>query len=541
MNRLFKSLFLMNSLSLILGTIYTLFPGESLFWNSYGILLLVTLTGNILASVSGSGHRKLDLTYLLLSSFGLLGVLLLNTFASVSPTNESSRSLLSNVMLLVLLINGALITGRPFLHKKDRVTPSADLSGRGTSKTSRKITTVFLGLLLFFGVLLAFILVTDFSVGIIEVVVSPYSLFFSFIFLSIAGLYVKLSEVRWRSFKGYLVSAIGAFLFLIFALPFFYLPSLLDKAEADYTEAFGDEWQTHGEKVSAFRDLPVSLPAFFFGIPSEGYELTEDVLYYEGTEGVDAGLELRFDVYTPSMEAADLPGEGSTLIRIHGGGWDSGDKGAGNFAQFNKYFASQGYVVFDVQYGLDDKEQFVGIIPTPEEVSGDFSIDDMVRHLGLFTTYLADNHETYGADIASVFISGGSAGGHLANALALGSSSGEYTDIIDSRMSVNGIIPLYPANDLASFRNLSGEEALVDPKLLVDQDSPPALIYQGENDSLVEPQVAENFKEAYLEKGNSEVAIIEMPYGSHASDMYFPGFYSQSFLYYMERFMYQYR
>ncbi|MDZ7835621.1 MAG: alpha/beta hydrolase [Alkalibacterium sp.] len=315
----------------------------------------------------------------------------------------------------------------------------------------------------------------------------------------------------------------------------------MDEAEAEYTEAFGDEWETYGEDVPAFQDLPVSLPAFFFGIPSEGYELTEDVLYYEGTEGVDDGLELRFDVYTPAAEAADLPGEGSTLIRIHGGGWDSGDKGAANFAQFNKYFASQGYVVFDVQYGLDNKDQFVGVIPTPEDVSGDFSIDDMVRHLGLFTSYLADNHETYGADIASVFVSGGSAGGHLANALALGSANGEYTEIIDPRITVNGIIPLYPANDLASFRNISGEEALVDPKLLVDEDSPPALIYQGENDSFVDPQVAENFKEAYLEQGNSEVAIIDMPYGSHASDIYFPGFYSQSFLYYMERFMYQYK
>ncbi|MDZ7835620.1 MAG: hypothetical protein U5K84_10250 [Alkalibacterium sp.] len=98
MNRLFKSLFVMNSLSLVFGTVYTLFPGESLLWNSYGILLIVTLTGNIVASVLGSGVKKLDLAYLLLSSFGLLGVLLLNTFASVTPANESSRSVLSIVI-----------------------------------------------------------------------------------------------------------------------------------------------------------------------------------------------------------------------------------------------------------------------------------------------------------------------------------------------------------------------------------------------------------------------------------------------------------
>jgi len=60
----------------------------------------------------------------------------------------------------------------------------------------------------------------------------------------------------------------------------------------------------------------------------------------------------------------------------------------------------------------------------PDEVSGEYTIDDMVRHLGEFTTYLADNHENFGASIDSVFISGGSTGGHLANAVALGLSRG---------------------------------------------------------------------------------------------------------------------
>ena len=80
--------------------------------------------------------------------------------------------------------------------------------------------------------------------------------------------------------------------------------------------------------------------------------------------------------------------------------------------QMNKYFASQGYIVFDIQYGLhrpDRKEDAL----TPINVLGDFNIDDMVRQIGEFTKYLEFNADKYNANLDSVFISGGSAGGHL--------------------------------------------------------------------------------------------------------------------------------
>lgn len=209
--------------------------------------------------------------------------------------------------------------------------------------------------------------------------------------------------------------------------------------------------------------------------------------------------------------------------------------------QTHKYFAAQGYVVFDVQYGLNDQDQFLKFASVPDGLSGPFDIDDMVRHLGIFTTYLADNHEDFGADIDSVFVSGGSAGGHLASALALGSASGEYPDLIDPRISVQGLIPFYPANDLSPYRNIGRKDELVDPNQLVDENSPPVLLFQGDRDGFVNPQVAKNFKQAYLDESNEDFAILWMPYGAHASDIYFPGHYNQTFIFYMERFMYQHK
>ena len=542
MKLFFKSLFILNIVSFLLSILYLVFPIETVYLNGYGLLLIVTLTGNIISSVIGSQSKKADFAYLILSSAGLIAVMLLNTAASLSPTNTSSRSILSIGILFLMMILGAIVTRTP--HTK-RSTRGFFLSQRQSEKKTEKVIRIILMFLLtaflLIGAFLVFVLVTGRDVGLVQVVISQYSLFYSLIFLSIAGLLLKISKVRLQSIIGILISFLGISLFVLFNLPLFTLPSLLNEAETDYTEAFGEEWKTIGEDNSLFMSSPISIPGYFFGISSTDYNVTEDILFYEGTEGVDEGLELRFDVYTPPVNADQLPGQGSTLIRIHGGGWNSGNKGSENYSQINKYFAAQGYVVFDVQYGLNDQDQFVEFATVPDEISGDFSIDDMVRHLGIFTTYLADHHEEYSANIDSVFVSGGSAGGHLANAVALGLSSGEYTDLLDDRLTVNGIIPIYPANGLAGYQDITGEDELVDPALLVEENSPPALVYQGQHDTIVDPRVAENFKDAYLENNNTEIAIIRMPYGEHASDLYFPGFYSQTFIYYMERFMYQYR
>ncbi|MFL2078272.1 alpha/beta hydrolase [Marinilactibacillus psychrotolerans] len=542
MKGFFKFLFIMNIVSVLLSILYLVFPIETVYLNGYGLLLIITLTGNIIASVIGSQSIKIDYTYLILSSVGLIAVMLLNTVASLSPTNASSRSVLSIGILFLMMILGAIVTRTPHIKRSTRGPfLSQRQSEKKTNKVIRIILMLLLSIVLLIGAFLAFIIVTGIDVGLVQVVISQYSLFYSLIFLSIAGLLLKISKVKLQSIIGDLISFSGISLFVLFNLPLFTLPSLLNEAESNYTEAFGEEWKTIGEDDPLFMSSPISIPDYFFGIPSTDYNVTEDILFYEGTEGVDEGLELRFDVYTPPVNADQLPGHGSTLIRIHGGGWNSGNKGSENYSQINKYFAAQGYVVFDVQYGLNDQDQFVEFATVPDEIAGDFSIDDMVRHLGIFTTYLADHHEEYSANIDSVFISGGSAGGHLANAVALGLSSGEYTELLDDRLTVNGIIPIYPANGLAGYQDITGEDELVDPALLVEKDSPPALVYQGQHDTIVDPQVAENFKAAYLENGNTEIAIIRMPYGEHASDLYFPGFYSQTFIYYMERFMYQYK
>ncbi|MCK7481048.1 MAG: alpha/beta hydrolase fold domain-containing protein [Candidatus Moduliflexus flocculans] len=105
------------------------------------------------------------------------------------------------------------------------------------------------------------------------------------------------------------------------------------------------------------------------------------------------------------------------LIRIHGGGWVSGDKGYGNMNNVNRHFASLGYLVFDLQYGLAESGTFRPRAPTPEGMLGPFGIEDMLRHIGAFSLLPCRKCGGTGADLDRVFVSGASAGGHLAPGL----------------------------------------------------------------------------------------------------------------------------
>jgi len=412
------------------------------------------------------------------------------------------------------------------------------------SKTTivfNNLVIIALSAVLYSGLFLAINLLREQKTGILEAFISEFALFLAIAFLSLGVLIIKLLNTKKYYLYYSIVLTFTIFMFVVCLLPFASVPGLIKNAEEDYVTAFGKEFKNTTNQNEFFRQLPFSLPEYFLGTPSKKYQVQEDILFYQGTEGKDKGLELYFDVYTPVTEGSKLPGANSVLIRIHGGGWTSGDKGANNFAQMNKYFATQGYVVFDIQYGLNDMKSWLNFIPIPKTTLGDFSIDDMVRHIGIFTNYLVEHGDEYQVNLDSVFISGGSAGGQLTLASGLGLASGNYKDILNPQITIKGLIPFYPAIGLSEIFDISGEDALVYPNLLINQNSPPCLIYQGSYDGLVSHEIAEEFRNSYFRNGNCKCAVIEMPFGGHRSDLYFSGYYNQVFLYYMERFLYQYR
>ncbi|MDR1538218.1 MAG: alpha/beta hydrolase [Clostridiales bacterium] len=535
-----------NLLSLCCGIAYLIHPTPYLLWNSYGYFIFAALLANIVSAGVGGSHRYIDYCYLLLNNLGMFMISTMNTAASSDVQNKTSQSIMALVMFDFIFLAGAISSGfrTAGAFRDSEMKPRIQIpSGRVIKNFMRRLALVLLFLYWPAGLFISYILLIKSIGAMIEGSIPEYAIFGGFLILSSSVLAAKL---RWRkkgSLANKIIIASGILFYTICLAPLASIPSMIDNAEKAYRDAFGNSGLdeiSDGEQYG-FMKTPFSMQDYFFGMRTLDYEVEENILYYEGAAGADAGIKLYFDAYAPIEGNASQPDGNSVLIRIHGGSWTMGDKGASNYSAENKHFASQGYSVFDIQYGLNGgNESFVASL-APKNVKGDFDIDDMVRHIGIFTTYLAEHAGQYNANLGSVFISGSSAGGQLATALALGITSGKYIDILDPRLNIKGLIPFYPANGLPGNVGIGGASDLVDPISLVGEDSPPCLIYQGTRDGIVYPEYTRIFQKAYADKSKAPCALLWMTFATHGSDAYTPGYYNQVFTYYMERFMHQFR
>lgn len=534
-------LILANSLTIIVGISYLLIDGSNVLWNIYGVFMLLTLLGNFIVAAIPSSHKGLDYFYLTFTILVMLLLPVLNSIASSDLTNTTSRSIVSIILLLSLFLLGVVIAGTTRKSLNNRGYARFDNMFKQDKKGFLHIMMTSLwSICLLFGAYVSYMLIKgDNNGGVIELFVPGYALFFSFTTLGIVALLLRMRTGNNFSVLSITTSFIGLAVSITFALPILTTVISLPEIENDFSHTLtvADQNKLTERTTDIFLDTAFSLPAYFFGISTADYSLEEDILFYSGTEGVDEGIDLHFDAYTPPSNIEKSPGNRSVLIRIHGGGWTIGDKGSSNNAAVNKYFANQGYVVFDIQYGLSSEDKFVEFAPVPENIVAAFSLDDMVRHIGLFTDYLVENNDDYDANLDSVFFSGASAGGQLASAAGLSLTSGIYQDILNPALHVNGIIPIYPANGLAENIGITGSDAIMDTSLLVTENSPPALLFQGDADGIVDPSISRDFYATYQEN-STEATLLMMPYAGHNGDYYFSSYYNQALIYYMERFMY---
>ena len=387
--------------------------------------------------------------------------------------------------------------------------------------------------------------------GVLGVIIAQFALFFAISFIAMTVILLKMMNRKKKPKQYYGIAIIGLVMSGFLFLPLFLTPHYNDTAGQSFTDAFGDDWQEINPDVEDyFLKTPYSLPGYFLGSRPKDCELKADVQLFDGAESEhsqDKHIELYFDVYWPKGNGNDLPGKNSILIWIHGGGWMLGDKG--NYRiQFNKYFAAQGYVVYDVQYGLLELPFDIGIdidmsMVAADHKVGEFDIDDQIRHIGLFTQYIAKDSNKYSAaeldgNLSSVIVHGMSAGGQLSSATALAISSGNYLNYFSPDITIKGYVPYFPGNGMPDTIQMGGDTKLINPDMLVDETSPPCLIFHGTSDGLAGPEISTEFKKAYVDNGNDKCAILWAPLAGHASEIYFSGHYNMVFTYYMERFMY---
>jgi len=398
--------------------------------------------------------------------------------------------------------------------------------------------TLFVGIL--FTIILLFPIRNSLTMAL-SYFISQITGFLLFLYLPTTLLLLKLThKKRKKNWNRISILAIGLLLTFINGLPLMSVPVSIQTAEEEFNVAYGSEWRAQIPQSAENYFLPTQFNFYnyFLGFPHKECNVDTDILYYD-----DDGIQLYFDVYYPKGNVADLPGNGSIIIKIHGGSWQYGDKSLGDVLVLNKYLAAQGYIVFDIQYGLLDSGG-PSFIPTPDYVKGNFTLHDMVYQIGNFTKLLEITYASiYNANLNSVFIMGLSAGGHLTGVIGLGYNDPYFAGNFSNALNIKGIIPVYPPDFALSFL-LPGDPISnplafekFTPSNLADSNDPPAIIFQGLRDDLVSLDNAIRIKNALI-NNNVNSLLLTFPFAAHASDLIVGNSYSQVWVYYLERFLY---
>jgi acetyl esterase/lipase len=190
----------------------------------------------------------------------------------------------------------------------------------------------------------------------------------------------------------------------------------------------------------------------------------------------------KLDVYSPEVMAADTP----TLIFYHGGSWQYGAKDDYRF--LGTAFAARGIQTVVVNYRLH-----------PEVIFPAF-VEDAAKALAYTKTTIAQGRP--------VFISGHSAGAHIAAMVALDPRflAAEGTSICDTTKGVIGVSGPY------DFTPIDPEFKLIFPAAILPSTkpinfattrAPPMLLLHGTGDTTVLPSRSTDMAAALTAAGNN--------------------------------------
>jgi acetyl esterase/lipase len=246
-------------------------------------------------------------------------------------------------------------------------------------------------------------------------------------------------------------------------------------------------------------------------------KLTQRVPYTEVN-----GRALTLDIYQPTSEPV-LGSQYPAMIVIHGGGWRNGEPGSW-FTPHNHYFASQGYVVFDIEYRLSGEAKWPAQF---EDVKGAIQ-------------WVKDHADVYRIDPARIALLGRSAGAHLAL------MAGYCVE------GIRAIVSLYGPAELR-WTDLKPESAIVGlmggtfeelpdayqgatPLNLVRDNLPPTLIIEGGLDTIVPYHHGDRLA-GQLAFTNTPFALLRVPWSRHGFDAVLAGVGSQLVYHHLDRFL----
>jgi acetyl esterase/lipase len=248
-------------------------------------------------------------------------------------------------------------------------------------------------------------------------------------------------------------------------------------------------------------------------IRPRGVERLRNIAY-----AADAGHLHSLDLYR--RVGVEGPVAAPVLLYFHGGAWVMGDKREQGIPML-EHLAERGFLCVTANYALSPKARW------PCHVL------DCKLALAWVKRHIAE----YGGDPSLVFLSGGSAGGHLAALVALTANDAVWQPgFEDEDTSVAACVPLYGVYDFVDPERIgnanltpilehrvfaeAGAEvfAAASPISRVSESAPPFLVVHGRNDVLVPVLSARAFVAALRARSTQPVAYVELPLTQHAFD-----------------------
>jgi acetyl esterase/lipase len=226
-------------------------------------------------------------------------------------------------------------------------------------------------------------------------------------------------------------------------------------------------------KIVFFQSLALLLAVllFFSSCAFKSVTRSKNIAYQKADSTTNTAEE-KLNVFAPGKHKQLK----NVLIFIHGGSWNSGKKGQYSF--FGNRFARKNVVTVIIDYPLSPQANY----------------NQMAMASAKAVKWVKDNISKYGGDPDKIFISGHSAGGHLAALLTIDNN---YFDTIGIKNPIKGAIFIDAAGlDMYGYLNTAGLSSdhtyfttfTHDPKIWKEASPmyhlhsgmPPLLIYQGE-------------------------------------------------------------
>lgn len=197
---------------------------------------------------------------------------------------------------------------------------------------------------------------------------------------------------------------------------------------------------------------------------------TKEVVYAPAVSGTNIP-EQKLNVFAPLNKKSLKP----VFIFIHGGNWNSGNKSLYNF--FGNRLARKNIVAINIDYPLSPMAKY----------------DQMAMSSAESVKWIKENIKQYGGDPERIYISGHSAGGHLATLISL---DNKYFDSLKIQNPIKGIVMIdaagldmygylkeekYGAGHtyLETFTQDQAKWKDATPLYHLHKDMPPMLIFRG--------------------------------------------------------------